>query len=127
MSLHNALAYSLPGCPGIAWQKKTHYKYFKNPDTYRKFYKIHVKMSRCYTIPLADIMQRKLVQWLHAHGESKAGVWFEKYWTSERGNWTKDHDGVGGTNNNNGTERRWGEAKKFICSNSCSTAGNVSA
>ena len=119
----------MPGCPGIAWQKKTHYKYFKNPDTYRKFYKILVRVTRCHTIPLANVMQRKLVQWLHAHGEPKAAVWFEKYWTGERGDWTKGHGGVGGTNNNinNGTEGRWGGAKKFICCNSGSTAGNVSA
>ncbi len=72
-------------------------------------------------------MQRKLVQWLNARGESKAAVWFEKYWTGERGDWTKGHCGVGGTNNNNGMEGRWGGAKKFICSNSGSTAGKVSA
>jgi hypothetical protein len=99
----------------------------KNPDTYPKFYKILVRVTRCHTIPLADVMQHKLVQWLHAHGESKAGVWFEKYWTGERGNWTKGHGGVGGTNNNNGTEGRWGGAKKFICGNSGSTADNVSS
>jgi len=63
------------------------------------------------------------VEWLHAHGESGAGRSFEKYWTGDRGNWTKGHGGVGGTNNNNGTEGRWGGAKKFICGNSGSTAG----
>jgi hypothetical protein len=72
-------------------------------------------------------MQRKLVQCLHVHCEAKAEVWFEKYWTGERGNWTKGHNGVGGTNNNNGTEGRWGGAKKFICCNSGSIADNVSA
>jgi hypothetical protein len=105
----------------------THFKYFKNPDTYRKFYKTLVRVTCCHTIPLADVMQRKLVQWLHARGESKAGVWFKKYWTGERGNWIKGHGGVGGTNNNNGTEGRWGGAKRFICCNSGSTAGYVSA
>ncbi len=79
-------------------------KYFKNRANYKTFYKILVRVTRCHTIPLSDVMQSKLVQWLHAHGESRAGVWFEKYWTGERGTWTKGHDGVGGTNNNNGTE-----------------------
>jgi hypothetical protein len=74
-------------------------------------------------------MQSKLVQRLHNHGERTAANWFKKYWTGERGNWSKGHGGVGGIkstlNNNNGTEgsRWWGGEKKFICSNSGSTAG----
>ena len=92
----------LARCAGIAWQKKTHFKYFKNRDNYKKFYKILVSVTRCHTVPLSDVMQRKLVQWLQRHGEGKAAVWFEKYWTGDRGNWCKAHGGVGGTNNNNG-------------------------
>ncbi len=65
---------------------------------------------RCHTVPLSDqaqdVMQSKLVQWQHNYSERKAAIWFEKYWTGDRGNWSKAH-GVGGTDNNNGTEGRW--------------------
>ncbi len=82
------------GSAGIAWQKKTHFKYFKNPEHYRKFYKILVRVTRCSSIPLSDVMQRKLVLWLRSRGERKAADWFEKYWTGDSGNWTRVHGGV---------------------------------
>jgi hypothetical protein len=91
---------------GIAWQKKTHFKYFENPEHFGKFYKILVRVTRCSSISLSDVMQRKLALWLCSRGERKAADWFEKYWTGYRENWTKGHGGVGGTNNNNGTEGR---------------------
>ncbi len=112
---------TLRGRRRLTGQKKTHYKYFKNPETYRTCYKLVVRVICCHTVPLSDVMQRKLVQWLHSHGERRAALWYEKYWTGDRGNRCKAHGGVGGTNNNNGTEGRWGGAKKFICGNSCST------
>ena len=108
---------------GIAWQKKSHVKYFKDQGNYRKFYKILVRVTRCGSLALSIVLQRKLVEWLHRHGEHRAADWYEKYWTGDRGNWTKAHAGVGGTNNNNGTEGRWGGLKKFVCGSSGSTAG----
>jgi hypothetical protein len=68
------------------------------------FYTIVVRVTHFHTVPLSDIMQRKLVQWLHNLGELKAAIWFQTYWTGERGKWAKAHSVVGGTNNTNGTE-----------------------
>jgi hypothetical protein len=71
------------------------------------------------------MMQRKLVDWLNNRIESQAADWYEKYWTVGRGNWAKAYSGVGGTNNHNSTEVRWGVLKKFVCGkgNCGSTAG----
>jgi hypothetical protein len=78
----------LLGPAGIVWQKKTHYKYFKNPEIYRRFYKILVRVTRYSSIPLSDVMQRKLVLWLRKlqrnRGERKAADRFERYWTGDR-------------------------------------------
>ncbi len=123
MYLHNNFAYFLLGSADIAWQKKTNFKYCKNPEHYRRFYKILVRVTCCSSIPLSVVMQRKLVLWLRSRGERKAADWLEKYWTGDRGNWTRGHGGVGGTNNNNGTEGRWNGLKKFMCGSSGSTAG----
>ena len=108
---------------GIACQKKTHYKFFKDAANYRRFNKILVSATRCSSVALSIVSQSKLFQRLLDCGERRAAEWFEKYWTSERGNWTKAHAGVGGTNNNNGTEGRWDGLKKFVCGNNGSTAG----
>jgi hypothetical protein len=107
------------------WQKKSHLKCFKDPANSKWFYKILVKATRCSSISLSAVLQRKLVQRLHNRWEHRAAEWFEIYWTADSGNWTKGHGGVGGTNNNNGTEGRWGGLKKFICCNSGSTAGDA--
>jgi hypothetical protein len=44
----------------------------------------------------------------------RAAEWFEANWTGDRGNYMRAHAGVGGTNNNNGTEGHWGGLKKAI-------------
>jgi hypothetical protein len=40
------------------------------------------------------------------------------YWTEDRGNnagnWTLEHGGVGGTNNNNSTEGQWAGFKSAV-------------
>jgi exosortase len=93
--------------------------------TYRTWYKLLVRATRCHTVALSEVFQRKLVQWLDKHGEKKAATWFHKYWTGERGNWTLGHAGVGGTNNNNGLESRWKKFKSAIQGGSGSTAGKL--
>ena len=103
--------------------KEEAFQVLKNPEHYHKFYKILVRVTCCSSIPLSDVMQRKLVLWLRSRGERKEADWFEKYWTGDRGNWTRGYGGVGCTNNNNGTEGRWNGLKKSICWSSGSTAG----
>ncbi len=71
------------------------------------------------------VLPSKLVQWLRDGGEHTAANRLEKYWTGDCRHWTKAHGGVGGVNNNNGTEGRWGGLKKFVCGNSGSTAGQL--
>jgi hypothetical protein len=58
---------------------------------------------------------------LRAHHEQRAADWFEEYWTGERGNYTLAHAGVGGTNNNCGTEGRWNGVKKEVCGSAGTT------
>jgi hypothetical protein len=38
-----------------------------------------VRATRCHTVPLSDVFQRKLVQWLDAHSGKRAASWFKKY------------------------------------------------
>jgi hypothetical protein len=84
-----------------------------------------VLATRCHTVPLSDVFQRKLVTWLDKQGEKRAASWLERYWTGERGNWTLGHAGVGGTNNNNGLEARWKKFKSTIQGGSGSTSGKL--
>jgi len=89
---------------GISWQKKSHYKYFHNPDAnYKPLYKMLVPATKCPSVPLGEVVQRKLVQWLKDRIESRAAEWFKKYWTGDRGHYMLAHSEIGGTNNNNGT------------------------
>ena len=108
---------------GIAWQKKTHRKYFDSDKKYQTFYKLVVRATKCASIGLASVIQGALVQWLRDNGETSAATWFQKYWTESRGNWTLAHGGIGGTNNNNGTEGNWGGLKKAVLGTAGSTAG----
>ena len=71
MQLHNLRSQVL-GPTGIAWQKKTHHKYFVNLETYRAWYKLVVRTTHCHTVPLSDVFQRRLVQWLHTNEEPRA-------------------------------------------------------
>ena len=103
---------------GIAWQKKLHRKYFKNQSTYRRFYQLLVSTTRSSSVALSNVLQRKMIQWLRARGENRAAEWIAEYWTGDRGNWTLAHAGVGGTNNNNGTEGRWGGFKSAVAGTS---------
>ena len=111
------------GPTGIAWQKKTHHKHFQNLETYRAWYKLLVRATRCHSVLLSEVFQRKLVQWLQTNNESRAATWFEKYWTGDHGNWSRGHAGIGGTNNNNGLEALWKKFKKFVCGGSGSSSG----
>ena len=99
---------------GIAWQKKLHHKYFKNLNVYRTFYKLLVMATRCSSIALSNVLQRKMIAWLRARNEHMAADWMYEFWTGERGNWTLAHGGVGGTHTNNGTEGRWGGFKSAV-------------
>lgn len=81
-----------------------------------------MRATRCHSVPLSDVFQRALVKWLYRNKEGRAASWFEKYWTGERGNWTRGHAGVAGTNNNNGLESRWKRFKTAVCGGSGSCA-----
>ncbi len=121
--LRNKILQCAAHLTGISWQKRTHFKYFKDPAVYRQFYKIVVKVTRCSSVELGSVLHRKLVLWLRENGEPRAADWFERYWTGDRGNFMKAHGGVGGTNNNCGIEGRWGGFKKAVCG----TAGSTSS
>jgi hypothetical protein len=108
---------------GIAWQKRSHTKYFKQFETYRKFYRLIVRILRCSSVALAYVLQRKIIEWLLARKEVKAAEWFDDYWTGERGNYILAHGGVGGTNNNCSTEGNWLGMKQAVCGTSGSTSG----
>jgi hypothetical protein len=97
---------------GIAWQKRSHTKYFNSFNTYKQFYKLIVRCLRCSSVALAIVLQTKIIEWLVARDEPKAANWFEEYWTGDRGNYMLAHAGVGGTNNNCGTEGGWNGVKK---------------
>ena len=100
---------------GIAWQKKSHTKYFDNQKTYTTFYKLLVRSLRCSSTALAYVIQRAIVVWLADNKEPRAAEWFEKYWTGLRGHYMLAHAEIAGTNNNNGTEGNWGGVKKAVC------------
>ena len=100
---------------GIAWQKRSHTKFFDNQATYKRFYKLLVRCLRCSSTALATILQDKIVDWLRSNKEPRAADWFEEYWTGERGNYTLAHAEVGGTNNNCGVEGGWNGVKKEVC------------
>ena len=53
---------------GIAWQKRLHRKYFKNQATYKRFYRLLVQIIRSSSVALSNVLQRKLVEWLHSNG-----------------------------------------------------------
>ena len=106
---------------GIAWQKRSHTKYFDNQKTYKMFYKLIVRCLRCSSTALAIVLQSKIVDWLRARHEQKAADWFEEYWTGDRGNYMLAHAGVGGTNNNCGTEGGWNGVKKEVCGSAGTT------
>ena len=106
---------------GIAWQKKLHRKYFRNQATYNRFYKLLVQLTSSSSVVLSNVLQRKLVEWLHANGERTAGEWIRDYWTGELGNYTQAYAGVGVPNNNNGVEGRWGSMKPFVAGTSGAT------
>ena len=108
---------------GIAWQKKSHGKYFDSQAIYAEWYKIVVRCIKCSSKALAIILQIKLVQWLRDHGEHRAAEWFQTYWTEKRGNYMLAHAGVGGTNTNCGTEGNWHGLKKEVCGTAGSTSG----
>ena len=61
---------------GIAWQKKSHGKYFDSQAIYAEWYKIVVRCLKCSSKALALILQIKLVQWLRDHGEHRVAEWF---------------------------------------------------
>ena len=96
---------------------------------YRTFYKLLGMHIRCSTVALSNVLQRKMLAWLRARGESRAADWLEEYWTGNRGNWTLAHGGVGGTHKNNGTEGRWKGFKSAVAgtSGSCASDNDVSA
>ena len=50
---------------GIAWQKRSHARYFTQCETYKEFYRLIVRMLRCSSVALAYVFQRKIIQWLH--------------------------------------------------------------
>jgi hypothetical protein len=108
---------------GIAWQKKSQTRFFDDLNIYKRFYKLIVRCLRCSSTALATILQRKILEWLHAHNELRAEAWFEEYWTGERGNYMLAHAEVGGTNNNCGVEGGWNGVKKEVCG----TAGSTSS
>ena len=108
---------------GIAWQKRSHVKYFDSFDVYKEWYKLLVRCLTCPSKALANILQMKLVEWLKSREEDNAAEWFEEYWCGKRGNWTIAHGGIAGTNNNSGTEGGWGGMKKDVVS----TAGSTNA
>jgi hypothetical protein len=108
---------------GIAWQKRSHTKFFDDQKTYKRFYKLLVWCLRCSSTALATILQQKIVEWLRSNDEPRAADWFEEYWTGERGNYTLAHAEVGGTNNNCGVEGGWNGVKKEVCG----TAGATSS
>jgi hypothetical protein len=108
---------------GIAWQKRLHQKYSKNQNVYRTFYMLLVMHTRCSLVALSNVLQRKMIAWVRARGETRAADWLKEYWTGERGNRTLAHGGVGGTNNNNSTEGRWGGFRKAVSGTSGSTNG----
>jgi hypothetical protein len=83
---------------GIAWQKRSHTKYFDNQKTYKMFYKLIVHCLRCSSTALAIML-----------------VWAEPTTTGV--------GGVGGTNNNCGTKGGWNDVKKEVCG----TAGSTSS
>jgi hypothetical protein len=107
---------------GIAWQKRSHARYFEDQATYKQFYKLVVRCLRCSTVALANILQLKLVKWLRSRDEPRAAEWFEEYWTGPRGHYMLAHCGVGGTNNNCGVEGGWNGVKKEICGTAGATA-----
>jgi hypothetical protein len=107
---------------GIAWQKRSHTKFFDDQTTYKKFYKLLVRCLRCSNTALATILQRKIVEWLRTRNEPRAAEWFEEYWTGEKGNYMLAHAGVGGTNNNSGVEGGWNGVKKEVCDTAVSTS-----
>ena len=47
---------------------------------------------------------REQIEQGHMRDEQRAADWFEEYWTGDRGNYMLAHAGVGGTNNNCGTD-----------------------
>jgi hypothetical protein len=108
---------------GIAWQKRSHTRFFDNQATYKYFYKLVVLCLRCSNTALATILQRKIVEWLRMRNEPRTAVWFDEYWTGERGNYMLTHSEVGGTNNNCGVEGGWNGVKKEVCG----TAGSTSS
>ena len=93
-------------------------KYFDSMSTYKTFYKFIVRCLRCSSVALAIVLQTKIVDWLRARREPRAADWFEEYWTGERGNYMLAHAGVGGTNNNCGTEGGWNGVKKEVSAGS---------
>ena len=108
---------------GIAWQKRSHTRFFDDQKTYKRFYKLLVRCLRCSNTALATILQCKIVEWLRNQNEHRAAEWFEEYWTGERGNYMLAHAEVGGTNNNCGVEGGWNGVKKEVCG----TAGSTSS
>ncbi len=57
---------------GIAWQRRSHTKFFDDQTTYKKFYKLLVRCLRCSNTALATILQRKIVEWLRTCNEPRA-------------------------------------------------------
>ena len=108
---------------GIAWNKRSHTRFFSEFATYKQFYKLIVRLLRCSSVALAYVLQRKVVEWLIARDEARAAEWFQDYWTGERGHYMLAHAGVGGTNNNCGTEGNWLGVKKAVCGTAGSTSG----
>ena len=79
---------------GIAWQKRSHVKFFDSFEMYKDWYKLLVRCLTCPIVAIANILQMKLVEWLKSHGEDRAAEWFEEYWCGDRGNWTIAHGRV---------------------------------
>jgi hypothetical protein len=55
---------------------------------------------------LANAIQLEIasVEWLRTEGKNTAALWFERYWTGERGNYTNALACYSGNNNAQGIE-----------------------
>jgi hypothetical protein len=64
---------------------------------------------------LAAAIQDEIADWLRTVGENRASAWFQRYWTGERGNYTKASACYSGNNNAQGIESRWRYLKQVVC------------
>ena len=75
-------------------------------ELWTRFHKYVKRIVDANTERQGEILQEKLVQWLHEKQQKTAALWFEEFWIGSRERWTRAHAGHANVRTNSSLEGR---------------------